>query len=674
MRTKTLLTLIALTAILTVALPALGQGQAGTTLSATKTATGYWEREFEWTIDKSVTPATWNLFTGDSGTSQYTITVTKSGPVDTYGVRGEICVTNGGDRTTENLKLVDQVEYKTGSGQFQPLWGASQTIIPAAQLEPGETGCYNYDITFTPVAGATYRNSVKVTITNHSGHLGEEYGPEPKTGFSLPTTPTLINASVNVDDTNGGSWVFSDSGSVSYAKTFTCDADEGTHGNTATIRETGQSDSASVMVNCYTPTVSKTAVTLFTRTYSWTIDKVGDQTALTLSTGQTFDVNYDVTVSATYTDSDWLVGGVISVVNPHPTTALTVDVTDMVSPDIAAWVDCDFVTEGNQPSLTVPALGTGACNYGASLPDAAQRTNTATATLQNYDYDKDGVGTESGTTTDFSGTADVIFPATPTTEIDECIDVTDDQYGYLGQACVGVTTLPKTFEYTLTVGPYDVCGEYEFVNTASFVTNDSGKTGSDSVTVTVHVPCAGGCTLTPGYWKTHSELGPAPYDDTWLQVTPGFRRNGANYVGGWDMAWVTPDFAAGDISGADRDGITTDFKYVLAVLDKKGNVISPANWLTYHDALWTPVAGRPWFILARAYVAAYMNSLNGATVPASVQTALQSAYNYLSQNDPYATLSRETRNQMISVASYLDQYNNGYLGVPHCDEDSSSGS
>ncbi len=617
MRTKTLLTLIALAAILTVALPVVGQGQSGTTLSATKTATGYWEREFEWTIDKSVTPATWNLFTGDSGTSQYTIEVTKSAPVDTYGVRGEICVTNGGDVATENLKLVDQVEYKTGAGQFQPLVGASQTITPATQLKPGETGCYPYDISFTPVAGAQYRNSVKVTITNHSGHLGEGFGPEPKADFSLPASPTLINDSINVDDTNGDLWEFSASGSVSYMKTFTCDADEGEHENTATIRETGQSDHASVTVNCYTPTVSKTAVTLFTRTYNWTIEKEGDQTELTLSTGQTFVVNYDVTVSATYTDSDWLVGGVISVTNPHPTAALTVNVADVVSLDITAWVDCDFTTEGNQSSLTVPAGGTGACNYGALLPDASQRLNTATATLQNYAYDKDGVGTPSGTT-DFTGTEDVIFTETPSVEIDECITVTDDKAGSLGVVCYD--DLPVTFEYTLTVGPYDVCGEYKFVNVASFVTNDTGATNSDSWTVDVHVPC-GGCTLTPGYWKTHSIYGPARWpDDAWYLLSA--------------LGPDTPFFSSGK---------------------------------TWYQVLWTSPRGNAYYILAHAYIAAKLNVLNGASTPPNFSASIASAETYLSLN-PSTNWSKAQRNAMTALASYFDRYNNGLIGPGHCDE------
>jgi hypothetical protein len=57
---------------------------------------------------------------------------------------------------------------------------------------------------------------------------------------------------IHVDDTNGYSWTFSSSGSVTYTKTFTC-ADRGGNVNTATIRETRQSASATVTVTCITP-------------------------------------------------------------------------------------------------------------------------------------------------------------------------------------------------------------------------------------------------------------------------------------------------------------------------------------------------------------------------------------------------------------------------------------
>ena len=73
------------------------------------------------------------------------------------------------------------------------------------------------------------------------------------------------------------------------------------------------------------------------------------------------------------------------------------------------------------------------------------------------------------------------------------------------------------------------------------MTNDSGTTGESSWEIIVDVPCDGGCTLTPGYWKTHSEYGPAPYDDTWALMPAGadtpFFGTGVSY---YEMLWTEP--------------------------------------------------------------------------------------------------------------------------------------
>lgn len=190
--------------------------QNGTTLTATKTATGYMNRTitYDWTLTKSADPTAITLAQGASATIHYTLVATRGEPtiVDVYGVTGEICVTNGGGVTTENLTIVDQVQYKVGSGQFQDLPGATVTIVPAP-LAPSESGCYAYDIPLTPIAGAIYRNVAHVTITNHSGWLpgGRNcpgpalcpFGPDPKADFSLPTEPTsvtIIDAEADLTD------------------------------------------------------------------------------------------------------------------------------------------------------------------------------------------------------------------------------------------------------------------------------------------------------------------------------------------------------------------------------------------------------------------------------------------------------------------------------------------
>jgi hypothetical protein len=332
---------------------------------------------------------------------------------------------------------------------------------------------------------------------------------------------------------------------------------------------------------------------------------VGDQTALTLSPGQQFLVNYQVVVDAASTDSDFAVAGTIWVNNPAPIDATLNGVSDVVSVGINAAVDC-----GVTFPYTLTAGGTLTCSYSADLPDAADRTNTATATLQN---------TPSGTT-DFTGTANVSFAAATMTVVDDCIDVTDDQFGALGTVCAG--NAPVTFTYSLTVGPYLACGPYTYVNTASFITDDTGATGSDSHTVDVNVPCAGGCTLTQGYWKTHSAFGPAPYDDGWLNIGPN-----------------------------------------------QQNTLFFNSGRTWYQVFWTAPAGNFYYNLADQYMAAKLNILNGASSTPAVDAAISQAEAlFMAQGPGDTTFSAQETKQAKALALILDQYNMGLIGPGHCSE------
>lgn len=252
-------------------------GQAGTTLSATVSADGFWQitKIYDWTLAKFVSPTSLLLSTNESATVTYTLSAVRSlaSQTESVGVRGTVCVENGGERTTENLKIVVQVEYKIGSGQFQPLAGASQTIVPATQLGPYTSDCYDYEIVFTPIAGANYRVAAKVTITNHSGHLGTEFGPVPKTDFSLPSVPTIIKidesailtdvqthpAGFSFTQSATGPWNLFDSDTITFTKTITnisaaCDSTfHLTNIATLTENDTNQTRIASATVAIATP-------------------------------------------------------------------------------------------------------------------------------------------------------------------------------------------------------------------------------------------------------------------------------------------------------------------------------------------------------------------------------------------------------------------------------------
>lgn len=354
--------------------------------------------------------------------------------------------------------------------------------------------------------------------------------------------------------------------------------------------------------------VTKTANTSFDRNWTWTIEKKSDTTELTLSTGQEISVAYEVTVSATSADSNFAVSGKISIYNPDPTYTATIDKVVDDAGGVAATVTCLATTVAPRQTLE--------CTYTAGPLPTNTFGNTNTATV-----------TTSGKVGGGSGTAPITFGNTPTNEEDECIDVTDDNGTPsdttddvpLGQVCAD--ELPKTFKYSLTVGPYDVCDDYTFTNTASFTTNDTQTTGSDDHTVTVNVPCGGGCTLTQGYWKTHSKYGPAPYDDTWNNVA-GFNED-------------------------------TTFFY---------------SGQTYYQVLWTAPQGNPYYILAHQYIAAKLNIANGASTTPEVTAAITWAENFFKTYTPSSSLPKAVANDAKKYATTLDNYNNGLIGPGHCSE------
>jgi hypothetical protein len=353
-------------------------------------------------------------------------------------------------------------------------------------------------------------------------------------------------------------------------------------------------------------TVSMTANPSFKRTYHWTIEKSVDHPSLTLAVGESHVVTYSVTVSSTgYTDSDWRVDGTVDI-STDPDIQINSLAVYGDSPNVfPASVTC----VPDPPSTLSAGMN---CTFGTALPDASNRTALMRASVTDLSTGDTG-GRVAQKPYSFAG----VSPQ----EIDECVSVTDTYAGALGTVCVG--DAPKTFTYSRTIGPFAECGEYEVDNTADFTTNDSGATGSDDATVEVTVPCVTtGCTLTPGYWKTHSAYGPAPYDPTWALV-------------GEDTAFF--------LSGK-----------------------------SHYQALWTAPGGNAYYILAHAYIAAKLNFLNGSD-PSAAQTAYDAATTLFNTYTPaqIGALSggSSIRRQFVALATTLDNYNNGLIGPGHCPED-----
>lgn len=350
----------------------------------------------------------------------------------------------------------------------------------------------------------------------------------------------------------------------------------------------------------YEVQVSKTASTSFDRDFDWSIAKTSSTTTLLLSTGQVQPVSYSVTVSgAGSTDSNFAVSGTITISNPAPIAATLTGLTDEMG-DIAGSISCPV----SLPAQLEPGASL-TCTYSAPLPDATSRTNVATATTE---------GPVGGN----SGQASVDFAGAAINKIDDCIEITDSMVGSLGTVCQA--DLPKTITYSAEIGPFgaEACDTTVSAdNTASF-SAPSGETGSASHSIAVTIACAQGCTLTQGYWKTHSSYGPAKYDDTWALLA-----NGAD----------TAFFGTG---------------------------------MTWYQILWTAPQGSAYIILAHQWAAATLSILNGADGSA-VAAQLAAAQTLLSTYTP-STLPNNKRNTALQLAYTLDQYNNGLIGPGHCSE------
>ncbi len=193
-----------------------------TTISAVKTADGFWEKNvlYTWTVDKTVFENDrvaladdcdgYDLMIepGESAMISYLITADRSCPVVTekIGVRGTITVTNTGCAETKDLTIVDTVQVLIDDcdGYKDCVSYAVDTSCHPI-LAAGESYCYSYEIELDAVDGACYRNVADVTISNFDGCADGMYGVKAMDGFTLPCEPdvTIIDDNACIVDKIG---------------------------------------------------------------------------------------------------------------------------------------------------------------------------------------------------------------------------------------------------------------------------------------------------------------------------------------------------------------------------------------------------------------------------------------------------------------------------------------
>ena len=599
-------------------------------LTVTKTANATYTRTFDWSIDKTVNPEILNMYRNDSGTVQYTVQVTKDDGTDSnFAANGTITIANNSGFPATVTGVTDSI-----SGIAAPVPVVCPVLFPYVLANGASISC-TYS---SSLPNAQDRVNTATVTTDPQGVVNGGSGTA-AVDFGAPTS--VLNDSINVTDTVQGSLgSANDDRTFSYSRTFTCVRDAGSHGNTASFTSVAPgsdsgSDNASVTVNCYALGVSKTANGSFGRNWTWDIQKTADQSNIgPIQTNQPVTVNYQVTATGSFTDGGYAVSGTITVNNPAPIAATINSVTDVISGGVGPVTPACTVS-GSPITFpyTLAANGTIACTYSSPLPDGSARTNTATVTLQN---------TPSGTTNFSSPAVNITFPSTPTTETNRCVTVVDDNATpgntgddrNFGPFCATTGDTTETYSYS-RIFQFAECGPYTYTNTATLTVVGTNITDSDAHTVNMTVTCPPvGCTLTPGYWKTHAKSlfvsGP-PYDETWNAF-----------------------------KNSPVEGIHNNFDTFY---------LSGQNYI---EVLWTSPAGNPYYSLSFHYIAAQLNILAGADgslIEDDMERAAEIFSTYTPAQIGALKGNNSLRKEIIAIAGRLGQFNEGTLpgGPEHCD-------
>ena len=214
------------------------------------------------------------------------------------------------------------------------------------------------------------------------------YTGEAAVSFDANNPPTVIDNQVGINDTNaafGGPVTTSTTFNREYTVDYGCqnvDFSQSTtvyqqRLNTVTVDKTvDASDTATVDLYCYRPTVTKTAQGAYGETYDWTLVKSADPARLDLFEGESQVVTYTIdAVKTLVSQADFVVSGGIAISNPNPARSLSLtSVVDQLNTG---------QTLPNNCAASVAAGQILNCSYGGSVTgvDATSVvTNTATIT------------------------------------------------------------------------------------------------------------------------------------------------------------------------------------------------------------------------------------------------------------------------------------------------------
>ena len=426
------------------------------------------------------------------------------------------------------------------------------------------------------------------------------------------TNVHLVDALIGLDytlPTLGAGLSFSKTGSYTSSSA-------GAVTNTATVSSSFAnltiSDEASCSTDVYALSVSKTANTSYSRDWNWTFDvsRTGNDT-IEVCAGQSGAAHFRATASRNSTDSNFVVSGTITVLNPAPIPALVNISDDLQGQSIAV------VCSAPMP-IVVPAGGAVNCTYSASVSNGNDRTNVATAATANAQ---------------FTGSAAVHF-GDPSVETDTSASATFNVVCPAGFTCSAPG--PMTFtgdasnDFDVTVSNTGAACDSEYVLSVygTLTESSSSRAMGDNDSQAIYTcPCQVGCTLTIGYWKTHA----------------GFTGHNADRVTELLPQWL------GTMGGLKSVKVGTA-TYAVTVLSM--GVGDPSNGIT---KLYAQLLG------------AKLNAARGASTT-DIASAMGAADAFLANknNTDWNGLAKNAKNQVIGWMSTFDNYNNGLIGPGHC--------
>ncbi len=442
--------------------------------------------------------------------------------------------------------------------------------------------------------------------------------------------PTADDAWVRIDSAEGApvvsgttgndgippdfEWVKNDTGTIiGYEASFPLEP--GTHTIGAHIqiqpgRTSGTIDKQiPLVINCQQReelTVSKTAITSYTRTHNWDITK-----SVTTKNGYTHEgfpkiwlyIDGRGNETATWTvdvkhkgceDSDFDVSGVITIEN---TGDLPANITDIS--DVLGETGIQVTVSGIELPYTLPAGETLELRYSQAVDSMIDGSNDVTVTTERDNYD---------------ASAEIVWSETPTTENYKTINVVDFS-DLFGEQTLGTVTAPENAQFTYSKDfawedyGKDAGGDYVYNNEATIVETGDSDDATLKVNVqsymyeTAYAKGDGATCFIPTFknWGWTNLISPGTYEmDLWAgaaqcDTSKGTLVGSVTVTYGSD-GYVTADYNVGTPYILEETHVYAG--YEMFPMGKKDNpTVAPG---AYSNA--SPFDGRDVYVIAHAVV------------------------------------------------------------------------